>query len=419
MSGMPDDLLFRGARLVDPEAGTETVGDVLVSRRIIAAIGDGIAAPPGAAVISCAGKVLAPALVDAGVFRADVEASRAGGIAAAILMPDQTPPLDDPALVERAERLGKPMLWVHPLAAATRALQGRELGELALMREAGAVGAATGRAAIADGAVMLRLLRYAAGLGLVVVTHGEDPHLVQGAVATEGEVATRLGLSAAPAAAEAIGIARDLRLAAEAGAPLHIACVTTAEGAALVRAAKAAGRDVTAATTPAAFLLNDMALMGYRSFARLSPPLRSEADRQAIAEAVVDGTIDMIASRHDPRTQEDKRQPFADAAPGAAGAATLLALSLSLVRDGTFGLAELFRRIALAPSRRFGLPGGRLAPGAPADLLLFDADAPWRIVAEDLPGLAGNTPFDGMPVAGRVLLLVKGGEIMFDAGGRA
>jgi dihydroorotase len=414
MTGAQPDLLFRGALIVDPERGTETPGDLLVSDRRIAAVGVGLTAGPGAIVLPCEGRVLAPAIVDAGVFRADVAACREGGIATAILMPDQAPPLDDPALVERAERLGKPTLWVRPLAAATRGLLGRELGELALMRDAGAVGAATGRSAIADSGIMLRLLRYAGGLGLVTVTHGEDRGLTAGAVATEGEVATRLGLAAAPAVAEAIGIARDLRLGREARAPLHIACVTTAEGADLVRRAKDAALDVTAATTPEAFLLNEMAAMGYRSFARLSPPLRSEADRLAIMDAVADGTIDMITSRHDPRTQEDKRLPFSDAAPGAAGAATLLSLSLGLVRDGRMTLADLFRRLSLAPARRFGLDAGRIDVGAPADLLLFDAGAPWRIEAERLPGIAGNTPFDGLPTAGRVDLLVKGGEIVLD-----
>ncbi|MFN3592589.1 MAG: dihydroorotase, partial [Thermaurantiacus sp.] len=275
-----------------------------------------------------------------------------------------------------------------------------------------AAGVATGRAAVADAAVMLRLMRYAAGLGLVVVTHGEDPHLAAGTVATEGEIATRLGLSAAPAAAETLQIARDLRLAREAGAALHIACVSTAEGVALVRAAKAAGQDVTAATAPAYALLSDTALVGWRSFARLSPPLRSEADRLAIRAGLADGTIDILASRHDPRTAEEKRLPFADAAPGAAGQATLLPLALSLVHAGEMDLPSLFHRLSLAPARRFGLPGGRLAPGSPADLLLFSPDAPWRISSDSMPGLSGNTPFDDLPVQGMVRMLVKGGEVL-------
>lgn len=405
-------VLFRNARLVDPSTGHDAPGDLLVAERVIAAVGPGLAAPIGAEVIEAGGKLLAPGLIDSTVFRTDVAAAVAGGVTSVLLMPDQSPVLDDPALVERAERLGKPKLWVRPLAAATRGLNGRELAEISLMREAGAVAVATGRGAIADAQVMLRLLRYATGLGLVVIAHAECPFLTAGAVATEGEYATRLGLAAAPAVAEALQVARDLRLAEEAGAALHFACLTTAESIALVRAAKAAGQDVSAGTAPAYALLSETALAGYRSFARLSPPLRSETDRLAVLEGLADGTLSMLASRHDPRTQEEKRLPFADAAPGAAGLPTLLALGLSLVNAGAFTLPRLLALLSSAPAQRFGLPGGTLAPGSPADLLLFDPQAPWRIDADTLPGLAGNTPFDGLPVSGRVVALMKGGEFL-------
>jgi len=403
-------LLIRGARLVDPATGTDSLGDLLVRDRHVAAIGPGLSVPSGTGIVDAGGQVLAPGLIDAGVFRTDVDAAIAGGITSVLLMPDQSPPLDDPALVERAERLGKPRLWVRPLAAATKGLNGRELAELSLMREAGAVAVSTGRTAIADAQVMLRLLRYAAGLGLVVVAHAECPFLTAGAVATESETSTRLGLAAAPGAAEAVQIVRDLRLAREAGAALHFACVSTAEGTDLIRAARAAGQNVTAGTAPAYALLSDTALAGYRSFARLSPPLRLEDDRKAVRQGLADGTISVLASRHDPRTQEEKRLPFADAAPGAAGSATLLALGLNLVHDGLLTLPKLLALMSANPAARFALPGGRLAVGEPADLVLFDPQAPWRIVADRLPGHAGNTPFDGLPVQGQVTLVLKGGE---------
>lgn len=416
MSEAPPSILFRGARCVCPATGLDEVADLWVAERAIARIGSGLAAPEGATVIEGEGLVLAPALVDAGVFRADLVACAAGGIATALLMPDQLPPLDDPALVERAERLGKPQLWVRPLAAATKGQMGRELAELALLKEAGAVAVATGRQQLGDAAVMLRMMRYAAGLDLIVVTHTEDAAITAGAVATEGSVATRMGLAAAPAAAEAVALARDLRLAREAGARLHIACVTTAEGVALVRAAKAEGQDVTAGTAPPYALLNDQAMIGYRSFARLSPPLRAERDRLAVVAGLADGTIDILGSRHDPRTTEDKRQPFADAAPGAADASLLLPLGLSLVQAGATSLGQLIALTATTPAARFGLPGGRLAEGAPADLTLFDPHEPWRIAADQLPGLGRNTPFDGLPVQGRVRLLVKGGAMVMADG---
>ncbi len=404
--------LFRNARLIDPATGSDTMGDLLVADRTIVAAGAGLDAPD-ADVISCDGAVLAPGLVDAGAFRADPEGCVAGGITSVVLMPDQSPVLDDAALIEHAGRLGKPRLWVYPLAAATRGLNGRELAELALMRIAGAVGVATGRSAIADAQVMLRLLRYAAGQQMVVVTHPESPELTHGAVATDGEVATRLGLPAAPAMAEALQVARDIRLAAEAGAALHIACVSTAESVELVRRARADGQDVTAATTPEYALLSDLALMGYRSYARLSPPLRSEDDRLAVIAGLADGTISILASRHDPRDQEAKRQPFVDSAPGAAGAATLLAISLALVAAGHVSLPRLLALLSTNPAARFGIAGGSLAPGAPADLLLFHPGRGWRIDSDRLPGKAGNTPFDGLPVEGQVLRVLKGGELMF------
>lgn len=403
-------ILFRGATLVDPVRLTEGQGDLLVVDRKIAAVGGTISPPDGAKVIDAEGRVLSPAIIDAGVFKVDRKASIAGGVSTVVLMPDQSPPLDDPALVERAVRLGKPDLWVQPLAAATRGLNGRELAELGLMREAGAVGVATGRTAIADAKVMLRLLRYVAGLGQVVVAHGEEPMLTSGAVATDGEMATRLGLASAPAAAEALQIGRDIRLAEIAGAALHIPAVTTAEGVALVRAAKARGQNVTAATTPSYLMLNDQAMYGFRTYTHLSPPLRSEEDRLAVRAGVADGTIDMIGSRHDPRTSDEKRQPFIQAKPGVAGMVTLLPLALTLVADDVISLPRLMQMLSTNPAKRFGLPGGRLDIGAPADLVLFDPGAPWRIDAHQLAGLAGNTPFDGLPVMGKVDMLVKGGE---------
>ena len=407
--------LFRGARLIDPSTGKDGEGDLLVAGRRIVAVGHQLEASD-AEIIECEGAVLAPGLVDAGAFRADPEACVAGGITSVVLMPDQTPVLDDAALIAHASRTGKPRLWVHPLAAATRNLNGRELAELALMQTAGAVGVATGRQAIADAQVMLRLLHYAAGLGLVVVTHPECPDLTHGAVATNGEVATRLGLPAAPAMAEVVQVARDIRLAAEAGAALHFACISTAEGVELVRLARGAGQNVTAATTPEYALLSDLALMGYRSYARLSPPLRSEADRLAVVGGLADGTISMLTSRHDPRNQEAKRQPFADASPGAAGAATLLATGLLLVSAGHISLIQLLALLSTNPAQRFGIAGGSLAPGAPADLLLFHPARGWRIDADRLPGKAGNTPFDGLPVEGRVIRVLKGGEMWFRDG---
>jgi dihydroorotase len=324
-------------------------------------------------------------------------------------MPDQSPPLDLPSRVGFIAKSGKPDLWVHPLAAATRGLEGRELAELALMQDAGAKGIATGRRWIADSGVMLRLLQYAAMLDLVVVTHAEDGGLTGEAAATAGEIATRLGLPAAPAEAEALAIARDIALAELAGARLHIRQVTTARGFDLVRDAKARGLAVTCGITPAHFLLSDLATADFRTFTRLSPPLRVEADRQAALAAIADGTVDVIASGHDPRGPEDKRLPFADALPGMAGAETLLAMTLGLVRDGVIDIPRAFDLTARNPARLLGVSAGELAAGQEADLALIDPDAPWIIDRRKMEATADNTPFDRQGTQGRVLGLWKGG----------
>jgi dihydroorotase len=393
--------------VVQPQ-GAPTRGGLRCEQGRITAIG-AIEPQPGDAVIDARGALIAPGLVDIGVFATDKPAFHFGGITRAALMPDQAPPLDHPARVRFAAQSGKPDFWVHPLAAATRGLEGCELAEVALMREAGALAVATGRRWIGDSGTMLRLLRYCAMLDLPVVSHAEDAALTGHAVATAGEMATRLGLPSAPSEAEALAVARDIALAEIAGARLHLRQVTTAAGLELVRAAKRRGVAVTAGVTPAHFMLSDLALAEFRTFARLSPPLRSESDRQAVLAAIADGTIDIIASGHDPRGPEDKRLPFTDAEPGMAGAETLLPLTLSLVRDGVIDLARAFHLLATRPAALLGVDAGTLTVGAQADIAIIDPERPWIVDARKMAAAAGNTPFDRQPVQGRVLALFKGG----------
>jgi dihydroorotase len=398
-------LAITGGRLVTP-AGVHP-GTLRCAEGRIVSVGEDPAA--GDEIVDARGQLLAPGLVDFGVFAVDKPAFHFGGITRAALMPDQGPPLDHPARVRFAAQSGKPDLWVHPMAAATIELRGEHLAEIALMREAGARAVATGRRWIADSGVMLRLLQYAASLDLVVVSHAEDGGLAGQAAATASEMATRLGLPSAPAEAEALAVARDIALAEMAGARLHLRQVTTRAALALVRAAKARGVAVTAGVTPAHFMLSDLALMNFRTFARLSPPLREEDDRQAVLEAIADGTIDVVASGHDPRGPEDKNLPFADAAPGMAGAETLLAMVLTLVRDETIGLERAFELLARNPARLLGVEAGELRPGAEADLALVDLARPWVVDSGRMEASAGNTPFDRQPVEGRVTRLWKGG----------
>lgn len=401
----PPDLVLTGGQLVLPDGVAR--GRVRLSGGRIAAVGD-VAVGQGDRTEDVRGALIAPALVDLGVFAVDKPALHFGGIARVALMPDQSPPLDYPARVHHLAKSGKPDLWVHPLAAATVALEGRELAEIALMGQAGARGIATGRRWIADTGLMLRVLQYAAMLDLPVIAHAEDGFLSDGAVATAGEMATRLGLPAAPAEAEALAIARDLVLVEMTGARLHFRQVTTRAGLALVRRAKARGLPVTAGVTPAHFMLSDLAIAGFRSFSRLSPPLRNEDDRQAVREAIGDGTIDVVASGHDPRGVEDKRLPFADAAPGMAGARMLLPMTLSLVRDGLIDLARAFDLLAGAPARLLGVEAGVLSVGMEADIAVVEPDRPW-VVGGGADDQAVNTPFKGQPTQGRAIRLFKGG----------
>ena len=398
-------------KLADPAATDLSPGIILIEDDRIAAAGD-VAVPADAETIDAAGLVVAPGLIDLGVFATDKPAFHFGGITRAALMPDQSSPLDDAGLIRQATRAGKPDFWVHPIAAATRGLKGTELAEIGMMQAAGARAVGTGRQWIADSGVMMRVLSYASGLGLTVITHAEDSGLTGKAVATSGETATRLGLPHAPACAEAMAIARDIMLARATGGAIHFRLVTTGAGFDLIRAAKAEGLKVTCGISPAYLFLSDNAVTDFRTFARLSPPLRSEDDRRATIAAVADGTVDVITSSHDPRGPEDKRLPFADAAPGMAGAETLLALSLNLVRDGHVTLNRLMTLLSANPARILGVNGGSFAAGSAADLIFVDPDAPWIVDSGKMAAQAGNTPFDRMPVQGRVRRIMKGGNFL-------
>ncbi len=396
--------------LCDPLDTRMTPGTLLVEGDTIAGMG-ALTFPAEARVIDARGMIVAPGIIDLGVFKTDKPAFHFAGITRAGLMPDQSPVLDDPGLVQHAARAGKPDFWVHPLGAATKGLQGKELAEMAMMKAAGARAIATGRKWIADSGVMLRVLHYAASLDLTMVTHAEDGGLTAHAVATDGETATRLGLPSAPACAEAIAIARDIALARVAGARLHIRLVSTKAGFDLVRAAKAEKLPITCGTSPAYLFLNDAAVSDFRTFARLSPPLRSEDDRLATIAAVADGTVDILCSAHDPRGPEDKRLPFEDAAPGMAGAETLLPLALNLVREKHLTENRMMALLAANPAKLLGLEAGRLEPGLPADIILIDPDAPWIVDSGKMAAAAGNTAFDRLPVQGRSRMIMKGGVV--------
>ena len=430
MSVTPGRVAYVNARLLDPASGLDQRGALLTEARRIADLGPGLFAdgvPEGIEVVDCAGLCLAPGLVD---MRAHLRepgaehketlasasrAAAAGGVTSIACMPNTDPPIDQIALIEFIARRAREtsLVKIYPVAAITRGLEGRELTEIGMLAEAGAVGFSDADRAVTDSRVMLRALTYARPFGKLVMQHPEDQALTAGGVMNDGELATRLGLSGMPAEAEAILIERDLRLARRAGAPYHVAHVSTAAAVEVVRQAKARGLEVTCATAPHYFALNETAVDDYRTFAKVRPPLRSEADRSAVAAGVADGTIDAIASDHAPHDQDSKRTTFAQAAFGIIGLETMLPLALELVHNGALSLLDVLARMTAAPARLLGLEQGRLAPGAPADLVLFDPDRPWRIDVSALRSKSKNAPYDGRAVQGRAVRTVVGGQTVF------
>ena len=421
------DVLIENVRLIDPATGLDTPGALLVKDGRIADLGDGLGRPDGVKVVDGRGAVLCPGLVDmrvelgepGGEYRETIDsaalAASAGGITTVAAMPDSSPAIDDPALVQllrsRGEQTGR--ISILPYGAATRGCNGEELSEFGLLREAGAVAFTDGGRAIGSSRMMRLALSYASGFGAMIVQHPEDPELARGGAATQGELATRLGLPAIPAAAEAIIVARDVRLAALTGGAVHFAHISTADALDVIRRAKARGVKVTCDTAPPYFDLNETAIGDYRTYAKLSPPLRCEADRLAVVAALADGTIDAIASDHQPRDADDKRLPFAQAAPGGIGLATLLGVSLAQVHGGQLSLMRLLELLTVAPARLIGAEAGMLAKGAVADLCLFDLERVWQVNVGTLPGKAQNSPFDGRALEGRVIGTWKAGRRVF------
>jgi dihydroorotase len=406
------------ARLLDPASRRDEIGGVLVVDGVIRELGPAVReAPEGATVVDAEGACLAPGLVDMRVhfgepgeeeketFDSGSAAALAGGVTSLALLPDTDPPVDDPAMVEFVARRARRArgVKIHPMGALTRGLEGRQLAEIGLLKEAGAVAFTDGPIPIADSRVMRRALAYAGRFGAPVIQRPEDTGLAPEGVMNEGALSTRLGLAGIPNAAEVILLERDLRLVELTGARYHAAQLSTAEAVAAIRRAKAQGLPVTADVGPHHLMLNELEVEGYRTFAKVRPPLRSETDRRALVAGLIDGTLDAIASDHRPQDQDEKRLPFADAEFGAIGVETMLPVCLRLVHDGRLGLLDLLDRLTRAPAELLGLDAGRLAVGRAADLVLFDPERPWRIEETDLHSLAKNTPFENRLVQGKVL----------------
>jgi dihydroorotase len=423
------DVLITNVRLMDPASGLDEPGALLVRRGLIADLGR-IDTAGDTPVFDGHGAVLCPGLVDMRAslgepgfeYRETIasagQAAAAGGVTTLAALPDTSPAIDDPALVyvlkARGQETGS--LTIHPFGALTRGCRSEDMAELFLLHEAGAVGFTDGRRAIASTRLMRLALSYTRPFGGRIVQFPEDPALAAGGCATEGELATRLGLPGIPAAAEALIVARDIRLAELTGGALHFSCLSTAEALDLIRTAKKRGLNVTADTAPPYFDLNETAIGDWRTYSKLSPPLRGETDRQAVAAALADGTIDAIVSDHMPLDTDDKRLPFAQASAGGTGLATLLGVTLAQVHGGALSLMQALALLTARPGAWLGGGCGTLARGAAADLCVFQPDRAWQVVAGKLPGKAQNTPFDGRALEGRVVATFKAGRQVFHHG---
>ncbi|TWB12298.1 dihydroorotase [Nitrospirillum amazonense] len=417
------------ARLLDPDSRLDQRGSLLIDGGKIADHGPGLfrdGVPEGIETIDAEGACVAPGLVD---LRAQVgepghednetlktasQAAAAGGVTALACLPDTDPVIDDVAGLEFIARRAREVKLVKVFAYAgiTRDLGGKELTEMGLLAEAGAVGFTDGGKAVADALVMQRALAYASIWGRPILQHPQEPRLATGAM-NSGEIATRLGLSGIPAVAEVIMLERDLRLVEATGGRYHAADISTAESVAVIRAAKRKGLKVTCDTAPPYFTLTERDVGDYRTFFKLSPPLRTEDDRQAIVEGLADGTIDCITSDHLPWNQDAKRVPFAQAAFGSVGLETLLPLTLDLVHKGHMSLLDALAAVTVKPAAVLSLNLGRLRTGAAADLVIFDAERPWRVDAEALHSKSKNSCFDRHPVQGRVLRTLVDGRTVF------
>ncbi|MGK8233195.1 dihydroorotase [Roseovarius sp. MS2] len=420
--------LFTNARLIDPEAGTDAPGWLLIDKGVIAARGTD-AAPQAEVVMDCSGHCLAPGIVDIGVkvcepgerhkesYRSAGLAAAAGGVTTMVTRPDTSPAIDSPEVLEFVARRANEAAPVNVLvmAALTKGRQGREMTEIGFLMDAGAVAFTDCDHVVSDTKVLSRALTYARSLGALVIGHPQDPGLSAGAAATSGKFASLRGLPAVSPMAERMGLDRDIALLEMTGARYHADQITTARALPALARAKKNGLDITAGTSIHHLTLNELDVSDYRTFFKLKPPLRSEDDRQAVIEALREGLIDIISSMHTPQDEESKRLPFEEAASGAVALETLLPVALRLYHAEALDLPALFRAMSLNPAKRLGLASGRLSIGAPADLVLFDPMKPFVLDRFALRSKSKNTPFDGARLQGKVCATYVAGTRVYEA----
>jgi dihydroorotase len=424
-------ILLANARILDPSRDLDIDGDLLIADGMIRETKRGIGAagvPEGTEVIDCRGKVVAPGLVDMRAFVGEPgaeyretlatasQAAAAGGVTTIVCQPDTSPVIDDPAIVDFVLRRARDTAIVHvqPMAALTKGLRGEEMAEIGLLKASGAIAFTDGAKSVTNAMVMRRALTYARDFDALIVHHTEDPDLVGEGVMNEGEFAARLGLTGVPKAAETIMIERDMRLLALAESRYHAASITCAEALDVFRRAKEAGLKVTASASINHLTLNEIDVGPYRTFLKLSPPLRAEEDRVALVAALASGLIDVVMSDHNPQDVEGKRLPFEEATHGAIGLETMLTAGLRLVHSDEIPLMTLIRAMSSAPAEILGLPGGTLRPGSPADVIVLDLDVPWVLEPSELKSKCKNTPFDEAKLQGRVVRTIVAGRTVYE-----
>jgi dihydroorotase len=424
-------ILLTNARIIDPSRDLDLDGDLLIADGVIRDARRGIGAagvPEGTEVVDCRGKIATPGLIDMRAFVGEPgaeyretfasasQAAAAGGVTTIVSQPDTSPAIDEPAMVDFVLRRARDtaIVHVHPMAALTKGIKGNEMTEIGLLKAAGAVAFTDGAKSVTNAQVMRRALVYARDFDALIVHFTEDPDLVGEGVMNEGEFAARLGLVGVPKAAETVMLERDLRLVALAQGRYHAASITCADSLEVLQRAKDAGLMVTAAASINHLTLNEIDVGSYRTFCKLAPPLRAEADRVALVAALASGLIDTVMSDHDPQDVETKRLPFAEAEPGAIGIETMLAAGLRLVHGGDIALPALLKAMSTRPAELLGLPGGTLRPGSPADVVVFDPDAPWVLDRAELKSKCKNTPFDEARVQGRVTRTFVSGRTVYE-----
>jgi dihydroorotase len=424
-------ILLANARIVDPSRDLDTLGDVLIADGQVKEAKRGIGAagvPEGTEVFDCRGKIVAPGLVDMRAFIGEPgaghretlasasEAAAAGGVTTIICQPDTSPVIDNPATVDFVMRRARDtaIVHVHPMAALTKGLEGAEMTEIGLLKAAGAVAFTDGAKSVTNAQVLRRALTYAGDFDALIVHHTEDPDLVGDGVMNEGEFAARLGLLGIPKASETVMLERDLRLVALTGGRYHAASITCAESLEVLKRARDAGLNVSASASINHITLNENDIGPYRTFLKLTPPLRAEDDRKVLVEAIASGLIDVIMSDHNPQDVETKRLPFAEAAPGAIGIETMLTAGLRLVHSGELELMTLLRALSTRPAELLGLQAGSLRNGATADIIVIDGDVPWVLDPADLKSKCKNTPFDEARLQGRVVRTIVAGRTVYE-----